>query len=96
MKKPVISITKYESSPHSPEKALNEVDAFKNIGARDRALIKPNLVGWDPHYPIAPFGVYMNSRLVKDMAILLKDHSIREIVIGEGSARKGGEKSGRS
>jgi len=48
-------------------------------------------VGWDPKYPIAPYGVYTTSRLVEDMILLLKDFGVRDISVGEGSAPRGGK-----
>ncbi|MCG2776597.1 MAG: DUF362 domain-containing protein [Desulfobacterales bacterium] len=89
MKKPIVSINKYESSPDSLAKAIEEAKGFEKLQIKHRVLIKPNLVGWDPMYPIAPYGVYTTSRLVEDMVILLKDYGVKDIIIGEGSAPRG-------
>jgi uncharacterized protein (DUF362 family) len=99
MEKPTVSLIRYESSPHSLAKALRESNGFEKIEAGHQVLIKPNLVGWDPEYPVAPYGVYTTSRLVEDMVILLRDYGIKDITIGEGSARrrrKGGKLHGTS
>jgi len=92
MEKPIVSINNYESSPDSLAKAIEEAMAFEKLQTKHRVLIKPNLVGWDPVYPIAPYGVYTTSRLVEDMVILLKDYGVKDIIIGEGSAPRGGKK----
>ena len=92
MEKPLVSINKYESSPYSLYKAIKAAKGFEKLKTSERVLIKPNLVGWDPVYPIAPYGVYTTSRLVEDMVILLKEHGVRDITIGEGSAPRGGKK----
>jgi len=89
MEKPTVSLIRYESSPHSLAEALRESNGFEKIEAGYQVLIKPNLVGWDPEYPIAPYGVYTTSRLVEDMVVLLRDYGIKDITIGEGSARRG-------
>ena len=89
MKKPIVSINNYESSPDSLAKAIDEAKGFEKLQTKHRVLIKPNLVGWDPVYPIAPYGVYTTSRLVEDMVILLKDYGVKDIIIGEGSAPRG-------
>ncbi len=95
MKKRVVSITRYESSLDSLAKAIEDAKGFEKLDPRKQVLIKPNLVGWDPYYPIAPYGVYTTSRLVEDMVILLKDYGVRDITIGEGSAPRGGKKAGK-
>jgi uncharacterized protein (DUF362 family) len=92
MSKPIVSLTEYKSSPFSLEKALRESNAFEKLEPGHRVLIKPNVVGWDPDYPLAPYGVYTTSRLVEDMVILLKEHGIQDITIGEGSVRRVGLK----
>ncbi len=89
MEKPVVSVMRYESSPGSLKTALEAVDGFRALKPGMRILIKPNLVGWDPIYPIAPYGVYTSSRLVEDMVILLKEYGATEIAVGEGSAPRG-------
>jgi uncharacterized protein (DUF362 family) len=92
MKKPVVSLVKYVSSPDSLAEALEYIDSFQKLGNSNRVMIKPNLVGWDPVYPIAPYGVYTTSRLVEDMIILLKERGVDDITIGEGSSHGWGEK----
>jgi len=92
VKRPTVSLIKYKSSPHSLARALKESNAFEKLSPSGRVLIKPNLVGWDPVYPIAPYGVYTTSRLVEDMVILLKEYGVKDITIGEGSTRRAGGK----
>ncbi len=94
MEKPVVVLAEYESSPDSLRKALDAVKGFETLKPGMRVLIKPNLVGWDPVYPIAPYGVYTTSRLVEDMVVLLKGQGVNDITIGEGSAPRGGKKAG--
>ena len=95
MNKPIVSLTKYESSPESLFKAIKESNAFEKLQPNHRVLIKPNLVGWDPDYPLAPYGVYTTSRLVEDMVILLKEYGVRDITIGEGSVPRKGKTAGK-
>lgn len=91
MKKYIASLVQYSASPDSLAIALEKAEAFSELTPGHRVLIKPNLVRWDPNYPIAPYGVYTTSRMVEDMVILLKEFGVRDITIGEGSA-PGGEK----
>jgi uncharacterized protein (DUF362 family) len=94
MKKPVVSIIRYTSSPESLAEALMAANAFDELDRNQSVLIKPNLVGWDPVYPLAPYAVYTTSRLVEDMVILLKDYGIGDITIGEGSSQGSRSKAG--
>ncbi len=93
MQKPIVSLVRYTSSPDSLAMALEDANAFQKLNPGHRVLIKPNLVGWDPDYPVAPYGVYTTSRLVEDMVILLKEYGISDITIGEGSAQGMGRKT---
>lgn len=93
MKRPLVSLTAYAESPSSLAAAVKKAKGFETLRPRQSVLIKPNLVGWDPVYPIAPYGVYTTSRLVEDMVILLKEFGVDRITIGEGSAPRG-EKRG--
>ncbi len=92
MKRPVVSVRNYESSPQTLAGALEDINGFEGLDPAHRVLIKPNLVGWDPEYPIAPYAVYTSSRMVEDMVILLKDYGVRDIAVGEGSAPRGEER----
>ena len=92
VRKPVASIVRYTSSPESLAGALRDSKALEKLSPAHRVLIKPNLVGWDPVYPVAPYGVYTTSRLVEDMVIILKEFGINQITIGEGSAQGSREK----
>ncbi len=94
VEKPAVVLARYESSPDSLRQALEAVKSLDTLEPGMRVLIKPNLVGWDPVYPIAPYGVYTTSRLVEDMVVLLKDHGVSNVTIGEGSAPRGGKKAG--
>ena len=87
MKKPIVSLVRYNSSPDSLAKALEDAKALEKLRADHRVLIKPNLLGWDPVFPVAPYGVYTTSRLVEDMVIQLKEFGIRDITIGEGNSQ---------
>jgi len=91
---PQVSIVEYQTSPGSLETALRHINTLGKLGSVKQVLLKPNLVGWDPDYPIAPYGVYTTSRLVEDTIILLKDHGIRDITIGEGAVRRSGAAPG--
>ena len=92
MKKPVVSVYPYEASPDTLARAIEEAKGFEGLKKNHRVLIKPNLVGWDPKFPIAPYGVYTTSRLVEDMVMLLREYGVTDITIGEGSAPRGDKK----
>jgi len=83
--KPIVSLVKYEKSPDSLREGIELCDGLSGLRPGMSALIKPNLVGWDNLFPFAPFGVYTTTRLVEDMIIILKEHGVDRITIGEGS-----------
>ena len=83
--KPTVSLVKYAKSPDSLMQAIELCDGLSGLRPGMSALIKPNLVGWDDLFPFAPYGVYTTTRLVEDMIIILKEHGVDRITIGEGS-----------
>ncbi|MCP4134561.1 MAG: DUF362 domain-containing protein [bacterium] len=80
-----VSLVKYNSSPASLKEAIDLCDGFSELKPGNSVLIKPNLVGWEEMFPIAPFGVYTTTRLVEDLIICLKEFGCDNITIGEGS-----------
>jgi uncharacterized protein (DUF362 family)/Ni,Fe-hydrogenase III small subunit len=83
--KPLVSLVKYTSSPHSLRDAITLCGGFEALDKNNKVLIKPNLVTWDDEYKIAPFGVFTTTRLVEDLLICLRDFGCTDISIGEGS-----------
>ncbi|MCF8061748.1 MAG: DUF362 domain-containing protein [Deltaproteobacteria bacterium] len=78
-------ILRYESSPGSLRALVEKCGGLKGLGAGDRTFIKPNLVALDESFPIPLYGVVTTTRLVHDMVLLLKEHGVESITIGEGS-----------
>jgi uncharacterized protein (DUF362 family) len=83
--KSVAGITRYESSPESLRSLVEKCGGLKGLGAGDRTFIKPNLVALDESFPMPLYGVVTTTRLVHDMVLLLKEHGVQSITIGEGS-----------
>ncbi len=82
-----MAVTRYERSPDSLMETIQACKGLSGLRPGDKVLIKPNLVGWDDKYPVAPYGVYTTSRIVEDMVSLLKDSGVTKISIAEGSVR---------
>ncbi len=87
MDKARLSVVRYERSPDSLREAVEACEGLSTLRPGDKVIIKPNLVGWDEEYPVAPYGVYTTSRLVEDMVMLLRDAGATKIIIAEGSVR---------
>jgi len=90
MDAPKVSLTRYAASPGSlltAVEACGGAAVLEAVDPSDRVVIKPNLVGADDPYPVAPYGVYTTSRLVEDMVILLRDAGAGRICVAEGSVR---------
>lgn len=83
--KPLVSLVKYTTSPDSLKQAIELCDGLSELKPGNSILIKPNLVGWEELFPIAPYGVYTTTRLVEDLIIILKERGFDKISIGEGS-----------
>lgn len=80
------SVLRYEASPDSLRHLVKLCDGLKGLHSGTRTFIKPNLVALDESFPMPLFGVVTTTRLVHDMVILLKEHGVESITIGEGSA----------
>ncbi len=85
MTQPTVALVRYQSPNKSLKESIELCDGFKNLKANDNVLIKPNLLGWDNQFGIAPYGVFTTTRLVEDMVILLKEFGCQKIAIGEGA-----------
>lgn len=79
------SVLRYETSPDSLRTLVKKCGGLKGIRGSDRTFIKPNLVALDDSFPMPLYGVVTTTRLVHDMVILLKEHGVTSITIGEGS-----------
>src|SRR4030042_1682093 len=87
-----VSLARYVRSPDSLRSLLEDcggLDWLAAIRPSDRVVIKPNLVGADDPFPVAPFGVYTTTRIVEDLVVLLKQSGAARIAGAEGSVRFG-------
>ncbi len=84
MGKPVVAIVKYEKPLASVRKAVELSDGLQNMPANAKVFIKPNIVFWTKATVFPKWGVITTSRAIEDMIMILKDHGITDITIGEG------------
>ncbi|GBC63946.1 DUF362 domain-containing protein [Desulfonema ishimotonii] len=80
----VVSVVRYEKPELSVRKAVELSGGLKHLSARTRVFIKPNIVFWTKAAPLPKWGVITTSRIVEDMVILLREHGVADITIGEG------------
>ena len=80
-----VAITRYEKKLESVRRAVELSNALKNLPKNGRVFIKPNIVFWTKAAPFPKWGVITTSRMVEDMIIILKDHGIDDITIGDGT-----------
>jgi uncharacterized protein (DUF362 family) len=59
-------------------------NGLQNLPVNARVFIKPNIVFWTKATLFPKWGVITTSRVIEDMVIILKDHGISDITIGEG------------
>jgi len=91
MSKKVVAIIKYEKPLESVRKAVEFSRGLDHLPYNARVFIKPNIVFWTEKVPFPKWGVITSSRVVEDIVIILKEHGIDDITIGEGIV--GGDKN---
>lgn len=84
MDKPVVAVVRYEKPFESVKKAVEMSGGLKQLRAGDRVFIKPNIVFWTKAVAFPKWGVITTSRVIEDMVVILKEHGIDDITIGEG------------
>lgn len=85
MKKTLVSIAKYENPLESVRNAVKLSRGLDHLPPRAKVFIKPNIVFWTRVTNFPKYGVITTSRVVEDMVVLLKEHGIDDITIGEGT-----------
>jgi uncharacterized protein (DUF362 family) len=85
MPKHKVSIVRYEQPFESVKKAVTLADGLAQLPANARVFIKPNIVFWTKAVPFPKYGVITTTRVIEDMVVLLKEHGVDDITIGEGT-----------
>ncbi|NNL76845.1 MAG: DUF362 domain-containing protein, partial [Desulfobacterales bacterium] len=84
MSKSLVAVVRYESPLESVQKAVELSNGLENLTSSSRVFIKPNIVFWAKAVQFPKWGVITTSRVVEDMVVLLKEHGVDDIIIGEG------------
>ena len=84
MKKHLVSIVKYERPYDSVKNAIDLCNGLSHLPTKAKVFIKPNIVWWTTEGAFPKWGSITTSRIVADMVIILKEHGIDDIIIGEG------------
>jgi uncharacterized protein (DUF362 family) len=84
MKKHLVSIVSYEKPLDSVRKAVDLCKGLDHLPSKAKVFIKPNIVWWTSEAVFPKWGVITTSRVVEDMVVILKEHGIDDIIIGEG------------
>jgi len=82
---PVVAIVRYEKPMESVRRAVDLSGGLNHLSPGSKVFIKPNIVFWTKEVLFPKWGVITTSRVVEDMVILLKEHGIDHITIGEGT-----------
>ena len=82
--KSIVSIVKYEKEKGSVRKAVELANGFEKLDPNARVFIKPNLVYWNRHCDFPKWGMLTTSTVMEEILILLKEHGVKDIIIGEG------------
>ena len=84
MSKSVVAIVRYEKPLESVRKAIELCGGLDHLPPNAKVFIKPNIVFWTRKVIFPKWGVLTTSRMVEDVVVILKDHGIDDITIGEG------------
>ncbi len=84
MGKNLVSVIHYEKAYQSVRKAVIDCGGLKHLSPNARVFIKPNIVFWNKNCSFPKWGVITTSRVIEDIVVLLKEHGIEDITIGEG------------
>jgi uncharacterized protein (DUF362 family) len=82
--KHIVSIERYERPFESVRKAVLNCGGLDRMPPGARVFIKPNIVFWTKACAFPKWGVITTSRVIEDVVLLLKEHGIEDITIGEG------------
>jgi uncharacterized protein (DUF362 family) len=83
--KSLVSIERYKSPIESVRNAVALCRGLDHLPGKARVFIKPNIVFWTRETNFPKYGVITTSRVLEDMVILLKEHGVDDILIGEGT-----------
>ncbi|NLZ28584.1 MAG: DUF362 domain-containing protein [Firmicutes bacterium] len=84
MDKYLVSIVRYEKPYESVREVVSSCKGLDHMPANARVFIKPNIVFWTKACAFPKWGVITTSRIIEDVVVLLKEHGIDDITIGEG------------
>ncbi|NOY69598.1 MAG: DUF362 domain-containing protein [Deltaproteobacteria bacterium] len=84
MGKKRVAIVRYEKPYDSVKKAVEMSDGLSEMPSNAKVFIKPNIVFWTKAVAFPKWGVITTSRVIEDMVVILKEHGIDDITIGEG------------
>jgi uncharacterized protein (DUF362 family) len=84
MSKHLVSIVRYEKPTESVRKAVEFSHGLDHLPSGAKVYLKPNIVFWTTAVPFPKWGVITTSRIIEDMVVLLKEHGVDDITIGEG------------
>jgi uncharacterized protein (DUF362 family) len=77
-------IVRYSERYNSLKEVVEISGAFNGIKPDSKVFIKPNIVVWTQETVFPKWGVITTSRIVEDTVLLLKEHGVSHITIGEG------------
>lgn len=79
-----VAIAAYKQPYESVRSVVKMCDGFERLSARSKVFIKPNIVFWTKACSFPKWGVITTSRVVEDIVMLLIEHGVEDITIGEG------------
>ena len=79
-----VAVVKYEKPFESLRNAVDFAGGLQGLSCDSKVFIKPNFCLWHEGVNFPKYGVLTTARMIEDMAILLKEHGVRDITLLEG------------
>ena len=84
MNKHKVSLVRYEKPLESVRRAVELCGGLERMNSGAKVFLKPNIVFWSTSVEFPKWGVITTSRVIEDLVVLLKEHGVDDITIGEG------------
>jgi len=80
----LVSVVRYKEAYQSVRKVVLDCGGFDSLPSKARVFIKPNIMFWTRACAFPKWGVITTSRVIENLVVLLMEHGIEDITIGEG------------
>ncbi len=84
MKKHSVALLAYKKPVSSVREVMNLSNGMADLSGQLKVFLKPNICFWRRNLVFPKWGVITTTRVLEDIIIILKEHGVGDITIGEG------------